>query len=315
MPESRPIVSIITPTYRHGDFLRSAVNSVLRQTYEDWELLIREDGPADPAALEGIDDPRIRYSGQTPRGIWQLKDTYNELLGEAQGELIAILEGDDSWPDDKLAQQVEVHRRHPDVIVSFGEALRIDERGRELSRWGLDGLPLHEPFDALPYLVKGCPIAAVTAMIRRDALLRVDGFSQPAAMPAVDYPTWLKLAGEGPFLASPTILGHWRVHKANASSEHILALARGNRSIALDHAPVETQKAVARYWDLVEGDVQRSIGRLALQQRSWRDARRSFAGAARLHAWRRPTAFGKAIAGWTLATLHISVPPAKARGR
>jgi glycosyltransferase involved in cell wall biosynthesis len=283
------------------------VESVLDQTYENWELLIREDGEPDAAVLQGIDDPRIRYTGQVPRGLWRLHETYNDLLREARGELIAILEGDDRWPNDKLERQVDVHRRHPDVIVSFGEALRIDDRGEELSRWTLDNVPINEPFDALPFLVKGCPIAAVTAMIRRDALTSVNGFSQPPRMPAVDYPTWMALAETGPFLAVKVILGHWRVHPGNASTEHIVDLARASRVLALEHVGTRQEVAVRRHWDRVEANVLSSVGRSALERGDWRKAREAFAGALKLRTGREPLPFAKTAAGLAFAAMHVPV--------
>jgi glycosyltransferase involved in cell wall biosynthesis len=306
VPEN-PLVSIVTPTFRHGAFLREAVEDVLNQSYENWELLIREDGKPDAAVLEGIEDPRVRYTGQAPRGLWRLHETYNDLLNEARGELIAILEGDDRWPSDKLERQVEVHRRHPDVIVSFGEALRIDEQGVELSRWTLDNVPTNEPFDALPVLVKGCPIAAVTAMVRRDALIRANGFSQPPRMPAVDYPTWMALAEIGPFFALSHVLGHWRVHRGNASTEHIVDLARASRALALEHVDSQQERAVRRYWDQVEANVLSSVARSALERGDWREARGAFAGALKLRSGREPVPFAKAAAGLALAAMHVPV--------
>jgi hypothetical protein len=306
--ENDPLVSIVAPTYRHGAFLREAVQSVLDQSYDNWELLVREDGNPDSTVLRGIDDRRVRFSGQESRGLWRLHETYNDLLNESKGGLIAILEGDDRWPSEKLAHQVQLHRRYPEVVVSFGEAVRIDQQGNELSRWTLDGVPVDEPFDALPLLVKGCPIAAVTAMIRRDALVDIGGFSQPPGMPAVDYPTWMELALKGQFLATPELLGYWRVHSSNASTEHVLALARGSRSIAVGHSSTNERPEVQRHWDRVENEVQRSIGRSALARRDWSTARRAFAAATRLHAWRDPASLAKVLAGFVLAVIHVSLP-------
>jgi glycosyltransferase involved in cell wall biosynthesis len=305
MSESEPLVSIIAPTYRHGAFLREAVESVVNQSYGNWELLVREDGDPDETVLRGIDDPRVRYTGQERRGLWRLHETYNELLKEAKGDLIAILEGDDRWPSNKLARQVDAHRRHPDVIVSFGEAVRIDERGSELSRWTLDDVPIGEPFDALPFLVRGCPIAAVTAMVRRDALIGVNGFSQPPRMPAVDYSTWMALASVGPFLALPVVLGHWRVHRRNASTEHIVELARASRALALAHVDEGDAKAVGSHWDQVEADVLLSVGRSALERADWPTARGAFKAALRLRARRSPKLLAKGTAGLALATMHV----------
>lgn len=307
-----PLVSILTPTFRHGAYLRACIDSVLAQTFVNWELLVREDGQLDPGLAADYDDPRIHLSGQEHRGLWRLAETYNELLAEARGELVAVLEGDDLWPADKLEAQVAIHHRRPDVVLSFGEAERIDAHGAALSRWRHEGLPVDEPFDARATLLRGCPIAAVTAMTRRSALVEVGGFAQPEGMPAVDYPTWLALAGNGPFYASSALLGRWRVHETNSSSLHIRALAAGGRKLAVGRASPGERGAVLRRWNRIEGDVEASIGRSALAARDWTQSRAAFRRAVVLRARSRPLpvrGVAKAAAGLALGVLHLSRSP------
>lgn len=310
---AEPHVSILTPTYRHGRFLRACIDSVRTQTYSNWEMLVREDGPPDRALLGHLEDMRIRYEGQERRGIWRLGETYNELLAQAHGSLVAILEGDDLWPAEKLTRQVALLEAHPDVVLSFGRAIRVDEDGRELSTWPLVNVPENRPFDARGTLLYGCPIAAVTVMVRRDALERVGGFIQPSGMPAVDYPTWTALAAEGPFIATSELVGLWRIHGGNASSEHVVALTRASRDLALAHAHPAERRAVRRHWRRVESDVQRAVGRSALEQREWQRARAAFTYAAEPRQWNRPLSLLKALAGLCLAALHVPLPRSERR--
>jgi glycosyltransferase involved in cell wall biosynthesis len=316
---SGPLVSVLTPTFRHGSLLRRCVESVLAQTYPHWELLVREDGEADPAVLaELAGDERVRYAGQGHRGIWRLAETYNDLLESARGDLVAVLEGDDAWPPDKLERQLELHARHPEMVLSFGRARRIDAAGLELSLWDHESLPLERPFDARGRLLFGCPIAAVTVVARREALEDAGGFRQPPGVPAVDYATWLALAPRGPFYASRHVLGHWRVHAGNASTEHVLALARGGRRLALAQVREERlAREVGRYWDRVEGDVQASLGLAALERRDWAAARAAFSSSLRARVSRIPPApvpAAKAAAGLVLALLRMPVASRFDRG-
>jgi hypothetical protein len=317
---ARPLVTILTPTYhKHRAFISDCTRSVIAQTYSNWELVVREDGPADPGTLAGLDDERIRYTGQESRGIWRLGETYNDLLASASGDLVAILEGDDTWPPDKLERQVAIHLRHPDIVLSFGRALRVDARGREISVWSADDLPFDQPFAGGEHLLFGCPIPAVTVVAARDALESIGGFRQPSGFPAVDYATWLALAARGPLYSSRHILGHWRVHGCNASSEHVLALARGARQLALASVRDERlMRDVERYWTEVEGDVLAAIGREALSLRDWPSARSAFAGSLRRRALslpQRPGGAAKALVGLALSTLHIPLSRAELHPR
>src|SRR5687767_5983622 len=103
-----PKVSILTPTYRHAQFIASTIKSVQDQTFQDWEMLILDDGSDDGTAeiAESGGDSRVRVFREPHRGIDLLDETYNRGLEEARGELIAILEGDDLWHAHKLSTQV-----------------------------------------------------------------------------------------------------------------------------------------------------------------------------------------------------------------
>src|SRR5437588_302353 len=103
-----PLVSIITPTYNHERFIGPCIASLCDQAYGNWEQIIIDDGSTDNTAevISKFKDPRIRYQYQQNQGPIELARTYNRALGMAKGDLIAILEGDDFWPHDKLATLV-----------------------------------------------------------------------------------------------------------------------------------------------------------------------------------------------------------------
>ncbi|HRK22833.1 MAG TPA: glycosyltransferase family A protein, partial [Fimbriimonadaceae bacterium] len=117
-----PAVSILTPTYRHAAFIESTIASVQAQTFEDWEMLVLDDGSDDGTAdlAEAIGDPRVRVFREPHRGIERLEETYNRGLAEARGDLVAILEGDDLWPAEKIAIQVPDFD-DPSVVLSAGK--------------------------------------------------------------------------------------------------------------------------------------------------------------------------------------------------
>ena len=101
-----PRITIIIPTYNRGDTLLRAVNSIIHQTYQDWELLVVDDGSTDntEAVLEGLHHPRITYERlKENRGACYAR---NHGILQARGELIAFQDSDDFWKPEKLEKQI-----------------------------------------------------------------------------------------------------------------------------------------------------------------------------------------------------------------
>jgi glycosyltransferase involved in cell wall biosynthesis len=118
------MVSIIVPFFNAARFIRETVESVLGQTYDDWELLLIDDGSTDDSTRMARDwaaaHDRIFYlehPGHENRGASMAR---NLGIEEARGEFIAFLDADDIWLPDKLERQVEIMSRHPEVALVFG---------------------------------------------------------------------------------------------------------------------------------------------------------------------------------------------------
>ncbi len=214
-----PLVSIITPTFNHGPFIGRCIRSVLGQTFTGWEQIIIDDGSTDNTAalIKAFKDSRIKYVYQENRGIFRLAGTYNRAVGMAKGKFIAILEGDDFWPDNKLEAQLPLFGSG--CILSWGSVRMTDKNGKPIGIKPACGRKAPDlngnPFN---YLIKSNIIPAVSVMVRKDALLAVGGFQQVAGVPCVDYPTWLTLAGKGRFCFGNWILGCWRTHDSQVTS-------------------------------------------------------------------------------------------------
>lgn len=237
---SELLVSIISPTYRHATVLSDCIASVQAQTYPHWEQWIIDDGSDDEtlavAQRYANEDSRIHVLTQTHRGIEHLGESYNRALVHAQGDLVAILEGDDYWPRDKLATQVAVHTAHPDLLLSYGR-VRMVRDGLEVG--GYPAPPYSGRFssDQALYwaLTKQSFIMPVSVMIRHGVLDRIGGFQQTHGFPAVDYPTWLQIfqqRGEVRYLDQ--ILGYWRQSTTQVTRVKAMAIAEIGRDIALD---------------------------------------------------------------------------------
>ena len=126
---SKPIVSVVMPVLNpHPVYFRQAIESVLNQTFEDWELVIVEDQSPRPAAeiLKDYPDPRIRHFVRSQRT--SLGDAMNLGLHEARAELVAILHADDISEPERLEKQVKFMENHPEVAVlghGFGSLTRM----------------------------------------------------------------------------------------------------------------------------------------------------------------------------------------------
>lgn len=216
---SGPLVSIITPAFRHQQFIERCVRSVLGQSYGLWELIVVDDASPDDTAqiVEhfATQDCRIRLiRHQSNYGAARLSETYNEALGHCRGELIAILEGDDEWAPGKLAEQVPVFDDER-VVLCYSDYDEVTTDGLLITRHRASAAasPTRSGLlENLRFFSALKSFGANTVMVRRNDLLSVGGFAD-AGLPLVDYPTWLRLASRGDFVRVPSVLGSWRRHR------------------------------------------------------------------------------------------------------
>jgi glycosyltransferase involved in cell wall biosynthesis len=132
-----PQVSVIMPVYNVERYVAAAIRSVLTQTFSNFELIIVDDGGND-ASMEicrSFKDHRVRIIKQANRGLAGARNTG---IRNAQGDFIALLDSDDIWREDKLAQHMEHLRANPAVGVSYSASELIDESGCSI---GLFQLP------------------------------------------------------------------------------------------------------------------------------------------------------------------------------
>lgn len=119
------LVSIILPTYNRAHLLPDAINSVLNQTYPYWELIIWDDGSTDDtkSVLAALKDTRVKCYREENHGM---SYALNKGLELAKGDLIAFLDDDDTWLPEKLAIQVSVMEKFPQVDLVFGNFLNTN---------------------------------------------------------------------------------------------------------------------------------------------------------------------------------------------
>lgn len=127
----KPRVSVVIPLYQTERYIAEAVRSVLAQTFDDFEVVVVDDGSSDngPTVVRCFGDKRIRLVTQSNRGLAGARNTG---IREARGAYIALLDADDRWHPDKLARHVALLDARPDVGLTYSASRFIDDDGKDL---------------------------------------------------------------------------------------------------------------------------------------------------------------------------------------
>lgn len=188
-------ISVVLPTFNRLEFLVPALASVFAQTFEDWELIIADDGSSTDTRsyLRTIDDPpRVRVIWLPHSGKPSI--ARNAALRQARGEYVAFLDSDDIWLPRKLETQIASLRRHADRNWSYTSFALVDASGNPAARkrswpapsgWILEKLLSGEVVIALPSVI-----------VSRQWLEQFGGFDEELVM-CEDDELWFRLAAHG----------------------------------------------------------------------------------------------------------------------
>jgi glycosyltransferase involved in cell wall biosynthesis len=212
-------ISVVMAVYNGADYLEQSVNSILAQTYGNFEFIIVDDGSTDGTweILSGITDTRIRKyrlpaNCGTPIAL-------NIAVEEAEGEWIAIQDADDISLPDRLTVQADYIRKHPELIVVGSRISCIGESGIDPARlrrvesnlnYGLSRDELYRN----RYFV--CALCHGTALYSRARFFRAGGYDSVYRI-THDYDLWLKLFQLGPIEKIDRVLYRYRVHSGSLS--------------------------------------------------------------------------------------------------
>ena len=129
-----PLVSVVIPAYNVADLVGRAIDSVLGQTYQSFEILVVDDGSGDETAAVAAarSDAAVRVISKQNRG---LSSARNRGIDEATGEYIAYLDADDYWEPGKLESQIGLLQANPDLGFCSTAARVIDDRGETMNVW------------------------------------------------------------------------------------------------------------------------------------------------------------------------------------
>jgi glycosyltransferase involved in cell wall biosynthesis len=170
-----PKVSIIVATYNRAQFLKEAIESVLTQSFENFELIIVDDGSMDKTRemINNFADNRIKYIYQQNKGR---SNARNKAISIAKGQYIAFLDSDDLYLPDKLSLQVDYLDNHPKVGMIYTSALCIEENGN-LTSVTYEATASGEIYKEIAFFVP-VTITLPTVMVRREVLSAVGLFDE-----------------------------------------------------------------------------------------------------------------------------------------
>jgi glycosyltransferase involved in cell wall biosynthesis len=212
-------LSVVMAVYNAEQYLVEAVESVLAQTFGDFELLALDDGSTDSSLqiLKNYEtkDPRIRVLTRENKGIAR---TRAELTEHARGKYIAIMDSDDISRSDRLQKQIEFLDANVDCVAVGSWVMQINAKGQPIRI--LDYPRSHKEIDERN-LEGRTAIVNPTAMIRRQAVLTAGTYGSECKFGAEDLDLWLRLAEVGKLANIPMPLLKYRLHKASLSETHL----------------------------------------------------------------------------------------------
>ena len=173
MIQSSPKVSVIVATYNRRDYVQEAINSVLEQTYPNFEIIVVDDGSSDDTdKILSKYGTRIHYKYQKNQGESVAR---NQGVASATGEYIAFLDDDDLWLPEKLARQVEILDENPDIGLVATQGFLIDQHSNLIpDRYAF---PKHSTgLVELPEIILNSPIGPSSSIVRRSVLAKIGAF-------------------------------------------------------------------------------------------------------------------------------------------
>ena len=202
--DRRPLVSIITPSFNQGRFVRETIASVLWQDYPDLEYLVVDGGSTDGTlnALRNLGD-RVRWISEPDRGQ---ADAINKGWRMARGEILAWLNADDIYRRGAIARAVAFFEEHPEVDLVYGDCDYIDEEGKTI------GKHRARAASSADILCSPVSIIAQPATFIRRRVLQTVGYLDESLHCLLDTEYWMRVAAAHRLGYVPTCLAAFRVH-------------------------------------------------------------------------------------------------------
>lgn len=293
-PGKTPMVSVIMPAYHTARHIAAALDSVLAQTFSDYEIIVVNDGSPDTEELEQVLAPyrgSITYLKQDNRGVGGARNTG---IRAARGRYVALLDSDDVWEPGYLAAQVAELERDPRIEVIYPNALFFGDSPLAGKTW----MELYPPEGEITFArlaTEQCHIF-YGSTARREAVLRAGLFDE-SLRSSEDFDLWLRIVHQGGRIAyNREVLTRYRKRRGSLSDDpvwmwesYLKVLTKVERTMEL---PPGNREVVARQCERIRamvhlyrgkkaffrGDPQAAIGHLAEANSVFRSRKLALAG-------------------------------------
>jgi glycosyltransferase involved in cell wall biosynthesis len=287
-----PRVSVLIPVHNPGSFLLPTVDSVLKQTWTDFELVLIDDGSTEDSlsCVTALGDPRIRIFRQEQQGA---PAALNTALRHARGEFVAFLDQDDLWHPSKLQAHLNCHWKHPETDLSFSWSRLIDEQGADLHlgsrRW-------YGPI-SFQQVLQDFVIGNTSAIVVRRAAIAAVGGLNPGLPRVYDIDLTLRIARlrENNCRSVPQELTLYRRHSRQMSRDW--RRLSGEWQTLLRMIPGYAPASALRFLPLADCNMRRYFAWLAFEQNDFRAALMLVCSA----VWRSPARALLDSRNWMLA--------------
>jgi len=300
--EKTPELSVVIAAYNHGAYIGETIRSVLRQKYQDFEVIVLDDGSTDNTkdVVGSFADPRIRYVYQENSGLPACGR--NRGMALARGRYIALLDGDDYWHEDKLKRCKAVLDTMPEIgLVCHNAAIVHDGKVTRTTSY----MPYRDRM--YERLLFGGNCLHVSGVVLRREIFFDDNFrfSEDKGLFTVeDYEYWLRLSKRCRFHLIDDVLGYYRVtatgaflRNTEANTGNMLRLLEAQCQM-LDHH----DRSLMRKVRIRKSTVMCAAGRMYHHQKEFAAARRWYA-----RALREYPANYKALVGLIAASIGIRI--------
>mgnify|MGYP000097149086 CR=1 FL=1 len=238
-----PLVSVVIPTRNRRALLAQTVDSVLRQTYTRWELVVVDDKSDDDtwAWLQSINDDRVRKIHRDQHS--ERSKTRNIGFAASQGEYVLFLDDDDLLTEQALATHVAALTQHPTAVASIGSYLMFDADGNEEAMQIVRRPMLRNLWQEFLF---GWMATAGHSLFRRSLLTTLGGWNEAYSF-GEDHELWLRAARIGPIALLPEMVLKFRVHSGQVrpqQSRQLLTELRQRSIESLSDEPRARGRAV-----------------------------------------------------------------------
>lgn len=203
------LISVVTPSYNQGHFIKQTLDSVLCQDYRNVEHIIMDGGSTDDtlAVLQAYGDPRLTWKSERDNGQ---SDAINKGLRQAKGDILAYLNSDDVYLPGTLDHVAAYFEAHPDIDVLYGSCYTIDAAGQRIE-------PAYhaKPINVRQFLTKRFKLPQQAAFWRRHVTEQI-GFFDESLHYRMDFDYWLRMLIAGlKFAPCAEFLAEFRVHDSS----------------------------------------------------------------------------------------------------